>query len=130
MHARDDTFVDFVVDQLHGLGPVVVRRMFGGHGLYHGGTFFAIVWNGQLFLKTDDESRRRFIDAGTGPFQPGEGQTLVSYYEVPPDVLEDDDELAAWAQRAVQAAANQPARGRRASGARPTVARAPGARRP
>ena len=38
----DPSFRDFVLDQLAELGEVHCRAMFGGHGLYHGETFFAI----------------------------------------------------------------------------------------
>ncbi len=37
------------------------------------------------------------------PFRLSEKQTLSSYYEVPADVLEDDEELMNWALRAVEA---------------------------
>ena len=35
------------------------------------------------------------------PFRPSAKQTLKSYYEVPADVLENSDQLAAWAQEAI-----------------------------
>jgi len=34
------------------------------------------------------------------PFRPGAKQTLRQYYEVPVDILEDPQELAAWARYA------------------------------
>ena len=48
-----------------GLGPVQIRRMFGGQGIYRDELMFALVASGELYLKTDDESvavlsRRRF----------------------------------------------------------------------
>lgn len=97
----DPSFRDFVLDQLGGLGEVACKAMFGGHGLYCGGVFFAILWAGRLFLKTDDETRQAYIDAGSGPFRPSDTQTLTSYYEVPVDVLEDADRLVAWAREAI-----------------------------
>jgi len=36
-----------------------------------------------------------------GPFRPSARQTLKSYYEVPVEVIEDADALAAWAKRAI-----------------------------
>ncbi len=38
-----------------------------------------------------------------GPFRPNERQTLKSYYEVPPGVLDDREELIAWAKEAIRA---------------------------
>ena len=103
-----DEFRDFVLDQLRDLGPVTYRAMFGGHGLYHGGVFFACLYRSQLFLKTDDQMRGKFESRGMGPFRPRPGQTLRSYYEVPAEVLEDAAELAGWARQAVNAAAKKP----------------------
>ena len=40
---RDDSFRDFVVDQLGELPEVVALPRFGGYGLYLGESFFAIV---------------------------------------------------------------------------------------
>jgi DNA transformation protein and related proteins len=83
-----------------------VRKMFGGAGIYADGKMFAIAHDERLYLKVDDESRGEFEELGSGPFRPNERQTLRSFYEVPDEVVADDAELAAWAQRAVDAARN------------------------
>ena len=75
--------------------------MFGGHGLYRGAVFFAIVHRGRLYFRTDDASRPDFAARGMAPFTPGPGQTLRNYYEVPADVLEDPGEAVRWARTAV-----------------------------
>jgi DNA transformation protein len=100
----EDSFVEYVLDQLRGLGAVEARRMFGGHGIYHGSVFFAIVADDRLYFKTDDRTRKAYRAQGMGPFRPNEKQTLKSYYEVPADVLEDDEALALWAEQAVRVA--------------------------
>jgi DNA transformation protein len=96
----DNSFVAYVVDQLHRLGPVRARAMFGGHGLYNGGIFFGIIAEGRLYFKTDDGSRQEYRRRGLGPFRPNPKQTLKTYFEVPVEVLEDDEELTAWARLA------------------------------
>ncbi|MGA3265418.1 MAG: TfoX/Sxy family protein [Verrucomicrobiota bacterium] len=50
----DDSFKEFVLDQLSTLPDVRARAMFGAHGLYQGGHFFAILDEGRLFFKTDE----------------------------------------------------------------------------
>lgn len=95
-----DSFVDYVLDQLNTLGGVEARAMFGAYGLYHAGVFFGIVHDGRLYFKTDEESREEYVRWGMEPFRPNEKQTLKSYYEVPADVLEDDEALSLWALRA------------------------------
>lgn len=96
-------FVDHVVEMLAPLGPVEARAMFGGHGLYHAGTIFGIVYEDRVYLKVTDETRPRYEDEGMDPFTPRPGQTMRSYHEVPPEVLEDRDALVAWAKEAIQA---------------------------
>ena len=76
--------------------------MFGGAGLYHQGTMFAVVAEDVAYLKVDDSNREDFIRAGSGPFQPYPEHiktTIHTYYEIPADVLENPDELGQWAQR-------------------------------
>ena len=97
-----DEFVDYVVDQLSGWGEVSVRRMFGGAGLYRQGAMFAVIAEDVAYLKVDDSNREDFVKAGSSPFNPYPEKnkaTVMQYYEVPADVLEDPDELARWAQR-------------------------------
>ncbi|MEK6610285.1 MAG: TfoX/Sxy family protein, partial [Gemmatimonadota bacterium] len=65
-----DAFRDYVLEQLAGLGAVTVRRMFGGAGIYHGGLFFAVLDDDQLFFKVDGETRPAYEAAGSGPFAP------------------------------------------------------------
>jgi len=98
---RDEGVKQFVEDQLLGLGGVDARAMFGGYGLYHRGTFFGIIYRGQFYLKTDDATRVAYRQRGMKPFRPNAKQTLKTYYEVPPDIVEDPDELVRWAQAAV-----------------------------
>jgi len=97
---EDDSFTAYVLDQLRDLPLLTSRRMFGGTGLYRGGTFFGILYRGRLYLKTDEAAREAYVARGMGPFQPNPRQTLKSYYEVPPDVLDDPRELLSWADRA------------------------------
>jgi DNA transformation protein len=103
----DDSFKEFVLDQLSALPDVRARAMFGAHGLYQGESFFAILDEGRLFFKTDTLSQADYIARGMGPFtyeMKGRVMTM-GYHEVPPDVLENREELVAWAHRAIQIAA-------------------------
>jgi DNA transformation protein len=103
-----DSFKDYCLEQLEGLGPVHARAMFGGHGLYLGPAFFGIVFRGRLYFKTDEASRAAYIERGMQPFRPSRTQTLKNYYEVPPEVLEKAAELVRWAR---EAAGARPKRG-------------------
>lgn len=109
----DHTFLEFVLDQLHGLRALESRAMFGGHGLYQGPVFFAIVHRGRLYFRVGDATRAAYEARGMKPFRPGPSQTLKSYYEVPADVLEDAAEVAGWARAAVASGAASKSRARR-----------------
>lgn len=109
---KDDSFKDFVLDQLREFGAVECRAMFGGHGLYRDAVFFGIIWKGRLYFRTNPEGRQKFIERGMAPFQPDLKNTrakkasrgpriLTSYYEVPTEVFEDTRQIAEWAARAV-----------------------------
>ena len=99
----EDSFQRFVVDQLTRLGVVTARAMFGGYGLYHHDLFFGIIHGGRLYLKTDKESRAGYLERGMRPFRPNRRQTLRTYYQVPADVLEDDEALVEWARKSLRA---------------------------
>ena len=100
---KDDSFKEFVLDQLSGLGELTYRGMFGGYGLYSGQIFFGIIFQGRLYFKTDDGSRGEYERRGMKPFQPNKRQTM-KYHEVPADVAEDRELLLAWARQAIAGA--------------------------
>ena len=103
---KDDSFKDFVLDQLGALPEVRAKAMFGAHGLYQADRFFGILDEGRLFFKVSEASRAAYVERGMGPFTyESRGRTLtMSYYEVPPEVLENAPELVDWARRAIQVA--------------------------
>jgi len=102
MAVKTDSFKDFVLDQLGGLRGVSCRAMFGGYGLYQGEMFFGIVHKGRLYFKTNETSRAAYRERGMKPFRPSAKQTLKTYYEVPVDVMEDAEQLVAWARQAAR----------------------------
>ena len=106
----DESFKEFVLDQLRALPDVRAKAMFGAHGLYQNEHFFAILDEGRLFFKTDTPSQADYVAHGMGPFTyESKGRMLtMSYHEVPPDVLENPQELVVWARRAIQTAAAGP----------------------
>ena len=98
-----DEFLEFVLDQFSSWGGVTARKMFGGAGLYREGKMFGLIADDVAYLKADDSNRPEFVAAGCDPFKPYavEGPSM-SYYEIPPEVLEDRVELVAWARRSLE----------------------------
>ena len=102
MNKKEESFKDFVLDQLCDLDDVEARRMFGGYGLYRDETFFDILHKGHVYFKVDattvKEYRRRKMKA----FRPNATQTLKSYYQVSAEIIEDADQLVEWVKRAIR----------------------------
>ena len=110
MALKNDSFKDFVLDQLDGLRGVTCRSMFGGYGLYRGEVFFGIIHKGRLYFKTDETSRAAYRERGMKPFRPNAKQTLKTYYEVPIEIIEDQEQLAQWAMQAARSTLTAAAR--------------------
>ena len=112
--AVSSDFLTYVLDQLAGLGEVSSRSMFGGAGLYCGELFFGLIAGDTLYLRADDSNRGDYTARGMAPFRPyaDRPQLSMSYYEAPPEVLENCAELVAWAQRSVAIAMQAPPRKR------------------
>src|SRR3954447_10877854 len=92
-----------VLDRLAPLGGITGRPLFGGWGIYWEGVIFAIHYRERLYFKVDDQSKGEYLAKGMGPFRPNDRQTLRSYFEVPPDVLDDPEALLSWAREAIRA---------------------------
>jgi DNA transformation protein len=93
----------FVQDLLTEFGPVSIRNMFSGAGIYADGVMFAILVNDTLYLKADELTARAFAAEGKGPFRyrrKGRAPVAMSYWEVPERLLDDPEELVAWARPA------------------------------
>ena len=100
-------FRDHLLDLLEPLGPVTARRMFGGVGIFYGDVMFALVVDDGLHLKVDDTAKLDFEAAGSGPFtylRAGEPRALKSYWRVPDEIMDGEDDLLSWARAAVDVA--------------------------
>ena len=119
--ADPSPFAQHCLDLLSPLGPVVLRRMFGGWGFWLRGDFVALISEDRLFLKADDLTRPAFLAAGCEPFvYRGRGGTemSMSYYAPPDGALEDPEGMSPWATLAAEAAARARKRRRPKGGAR------------
>ena len=102
MNTQDESFKEFVLDQLRDLNDVEARRMFGGFGLYQDESFFGIIHKGKVFFKIDAATVGEYRKHKMKPFRPNAKQTLRSYYQVPVEIIEDADALRQWAATALR----------------------------
>ena len=106
-HRVESEFVHFVVESLQPLGPVVAKRMFGGHGLFLHDLMFALVAWDTLYFKADDVNRPAFEGRGLEPFTYTDQQgrpAKMAYFEAPPEGRDDPDILYSWGKEAYGAA--------------------------
>ena len=96
--AVSSDYLQFILEQLHGLGRVHARRMFGAAGLYCEAVFFGIISDDTLYLRVDEASRGDYTARGMAAFRPYADRPEISmtYFEVPAEVLEDPEELLSW----------------------------------
>lgn len=101
--AMDD---DDLRDLFAGLGPVSIRRMFGGKGIYHNGLIVALVVSGEVLLKADAVSAPEFEAAGARRWTYAGKRRPVAmpYWSVPDQAVDDPDEMRVWTRKAYEAA--------------------------
>jgi DNA transformation protein len=98
---------DRIVEAFAAFGPVVVRKMFGGFGIYSEGTMFALAHDGHMYLKADRNDAAAFEREGQGPFSytaKGGKRVVMSYWRLPDRLYDDPDELAVWARASLAVA--------------------------
>ena len=98
---------EFIRELFSEFGPVQVRRMFGGAGLFVDGLMFGLVTDGMIYLKADAETTPAFEREHCAPFgySTKHGRrVLTSYWRLPDRLYDDAGELAQWARQALAVA--------------------------
>ncbi len=109
---------------LSALGPVRVRRMFGGHGLYVSDLFLALISRDTLYLKADETSRPAFDAAGCQAFGFTTAQGLrpvLGYWSAPDEAMESPAAMLPWARLAMASALRAAAAKRPATAPKPVA---------
>ena len=113
---------DDIQELFSAFGVVVVRRMFGGAGIYADGTMFGLVANGVIYLKADEVNAPTFEREKLPPFTYAtkDGKRgVMSYRRMPERLYDDPDELATWARDALAAAQRSGVRAKKGAGKEP-----------
>ena len=120
-----DPVREWVQEALGTLPELSIRRLFGGAGIYSGETIFGVIYSQRVYLKTDERTRASFEERGSEALRARSGTVLTRYYEVPAEVLDDEDELVRWARVALDMANDEPAQPRRRGVVAPAAPAAP-----
>lgn len=102
----DDT-INHLKDIFSDLGEIRARKMFGGYGLYYDDAMFALVADGEVYLKVDEHNQARFDheDLPAFSYEKAPGKTTVMSYRLAPETIYDDPiEAAEWAWPSCEAA--------------------------
>ena len=99
-------YVEYLKEVFAEFGPITLRKMFGGYGIYYKGLMFALVDDDMLYLKTDEKNSDYFQKAGLSQFEYDKKDKVVkmSYYQAPDEIMEDREAAAIWAKRSCEAA--------------------------
>ena len=112
---------DDIVELFRNFGPVTVRRLFGGAGIYCEDIIIGLLFDGEIYLKADDTTIAQFEREGSKPFvytrarSPSKiDRPVMSYWRMPARLYDDPEELAGWARDALAAARKPKARKKKA----------------
>lgn len=97
-----------IEEMFQALGPVTIKRMFGGKGIYHMGRILALEVGGEILLKADEVSAPEFEAAGARrwAYEGKKGKAVnMPYWSIPDDAFDDPDIMARWVRLAYEAAA-------------------------
>jgi DNA transformation protein len=99
-------FDEHIADVFSAFGPIQVRRMFSGYGLFRDGLMFGLVHDDVLYLKGDDQNAGQFRELGLAQFTYSrKGKAVrLSYFRAPDAVMDDSAEAAKWARSSFEAA--------------------------
>lgn len=91
------------------LDGVVFRRMFGGLGIFRHNLMFGLYSSqGHFALKADEITLDDFVKEGcvewNPPMRARTKPIKMGYWQAPERLLEDQDELLKWAEKAFEAA--------------------------
>ena len=95
-------YVSYIVELMQSIGPVYAKRMFGGHGIFLDSLMFGLITDGTLYLKADQETVPAFEARGHGAFSYAKKDRTytLSYYQAPEETLENQEDMATWANQA------------------------------
>ena len=100
-------FAAHVRDLFHGIGPVAIRRMFGGAGIYLSDAMFGLIYeDGLIYMRGDAELGPAYEAEGSEQWvYDGQSKPVaMPFWRLPDSAMDDPDEALAWARRSLMPA--------------------------
>src|SRR5690606_3263961 len=87
-------------------GRISSRAIFGGVGVFIDERLLAIVMGEKLYLHTDKSNLDDYLARGMQQFKPYPNafDLTTDHHEVPPEIVNDAEQLRIWGERALTAA--------------------------
>ena len=99
---------DAIQELFQSVGPVSIRRMFGGKGIYVDGLIIACELRDELMLKGDRQAAELYEAAGSSQWTYIHARTgkavAMPYWPIPSEAFDDPEEAAKWVRTALDAA--------------------------
>ena len=84
--------------KLSAIEGITMKKMFGGHGVFHDDKMFGMVDSkGNYLLKVDETNKADFELKGSVK------HSRMPYYEIPTEIFDNQDDLVNWARKAINA---------------------------
>lgn len=101
--SKDTSFHDYVIyDLLGDVSGISSKAMFGGYGVYKNEKSFAIIVDGELYLKADEETKNFFMAHDSHAFtyskKNGKAYTM-NYWFVPEEIFESREKFMEWVDK-------------------------------
>lgn len=113
--AVSEEFAAHVQELLSSVGPIRIKKMFGGAGVYAQDLVFGLIIGETLYIKADDLTEPDFKAAGSEPFVfDMKGKPVpMRYWRLPDEAADDPEAAGEWARRGIDAAlrAKKPKKG-------------------
>jgi DNA transformation protein len=101
---KNTSFHDYIVqDVFADFEGISTKPMFSGWAVYLNGKVFALILQNELYFKTDENNRHEFENRGSHPFSfmKKDKKIVTSYWLLPPEIMEDKEELKKWMEKSV-----------------------------
>ena len=104
---KDNGFIEYIVHDLFVYtSDVSARAMFGGYGVYRSGVMFALVAEGELYFKINEEQKQTYQEIGSVPFMyEKEGKSFeMSYWKIGEEIQENSELFRELAEQSYELA--------------------------
>jgi DNA transformation protein and related proteins len=95
-----------IEEMFQSVGPITIKRMFGGKSMYVRGIIIGIEYQDEILLKADQLTAPQFLDAGCRQwvYEGKNGKVAaMPYWSIPEDAYDDPDVMAKWMHLALEA---------------------------